>query len=128
MKNEIIIPEGTDASKLPFSPAVKSGDTLYFSGNAGLDKQGKVPGPDIESQARQAFENLGESLFAAGGTWKDVVKVTAYLTHPQRDSAGWNKVWKEYFPSDPPARATVGASLLNDAWVIEIDMTAVLQK
>lgn len=127
MKKEIIVPEGTDASKLPFSPAVRVGNTLYLSGNAGIDKKGNVPGPDIESQARQAFENLGEALYAAGSSWGQVVKATCYLTHPQRDAAGWNKVWKEYFPEDPPARATVGASLLNDAWLIEIDLIAVVE-
>ncbi len=121
---EIIIPEGTDPSALPFSPGVKVGNLLFLSGSAGIDKNGRVPGPDIESQARQAFENLGEVLKAAGSSWDKVVKVTCYLTHPERDLAGWNKVWKEYFPTNPPARATVGASLLNREWLIEIDLIA----
>jgi len=121
---EIIIPEGTDPSALPFSPGVKVGNLLFLSGSAGIGKDGRVPGPDIESQARQAFENLGEVLKAAGSSWEKVVKVTCYLTHPERDLAGWNKVWKEYFPTNPPARATVGASLLNPEWLIEIDLIA----
>lgn len=121
---EIITPEGTDPSALPFSPAVKVGNLLFLSGSAGIDKSGRVPGPDIESQARQAFENLGEVLRAAGSSWEKVVKVTCYLTHPERDLAGWNKVWKEYFPKNPPARATVGAALLNPEWLIEIDLIA----
>ncbi len=124
MKKEIILTSDTDAQKLPFSPAVKIGDLVFLSGSAGLDEQGRVPGPDIESQARQAFENLGKALEAAGSSWEQVVKVNCYLTHPQRDFAGWNKVWKEYFPNDPPARTTVGASLLNDAWLIEIGLIA----
>ncbi len=124
MPKEIVVPPGVDASKLPFSPAVRVGDLIYLSGSAGLDKNGQVAGPDIESQARQAFMNLGEALRAAGSSFENVVQVTCYLTHPQRDVAGWNKVWREFFPTNPPARSTVGASLLNDAWLIEIDLVA----
>jgi len=122
--NEIIVPAGVDASRLPFSPAVKVGNLLFLSGSAGLGKDGKVPGPDIESQARQAFLNLGEALVAGGSSWDRVVKVTCFLTHPARDVAGWNKVWREFFPVNPPARSTVGASLLNDEWLIEIELVA----
>lgn len=123
---EIIVPPGQDASKLPFSPGIKVGNLLFLSGMAGLTDEGKVPGPDVVSQARQAFANLGRVLEAAGASWQDVVKVTCYLTHPQRDLAGWNAVWREVFPTNPPARATVGSALLADSWVIEIDMIAAL--
>lgn len=124
MDHEIIVPPGVDVSRQPFSPGVRVGNLLFLSGSAGVGADGQVPGDDIESQARQAFENLGEVLQAAGSSWSKVVKVTCYLTHPQRDLAGWNKVWKEYFPMRPPARATVGCSLLNEAWLIEIDLIA----
>jgi 2-iminobutanoate/2-iminopropanoate deaminase len=123
---EIIVPPGQDTSRMPFSPGVRVGNLLFLSGMAGLAEDGTLPGPDIVSQARQAFANLGRVLEAAGGTWEDVVKVTCYLTHPQRDLAGWNDVWREFFPVNPPARATVGAALLNDAWLIEIDLIAAL--
>lgn len=124
MSKEIIIPQGTDASKMPFSSAVRVGNLLFLSGSAGLDKEGKVAGPDIESQARQAFENLGEVLEAAGSSWDKVVKVIGFLTDPGRDISGWNKVFVEYFPKDPPARSTVGASLIGDDWLIEVDIMA----
>ncbi len=123
---EIVVPAGQDASSMPFSPGVKVGNLLFLSGMAGLTEDGQLPGDDIESQARQAFANLGRVLEAAGGGWQDVVKVTCYLTHPERDLAGWNTVWREFFSESPPARATVGAALLNDAWLIEIDLIAAL--
>ena len=85
MDHEIIVPPGVDASKLPFSPGVRVGNLLFLSGSAGTGPDGQVPGDDIESQARQAFENLGEVLQAAGSSWSKVVKVTCYLTHPQRE-------------------------------------------
>lgn len=127
MEKQVIIPEGVDASKLPFSPGIRAGNFIYPSGNAGIDpKTGKVPGPDIESQARQAFENIGVVLKAAGSSWDKVVKVTCYLTNPKRDIQGWNKVFREYFPVNPPARTTVGCSLLNDEWLIEIEVVAIV--
>ncbi len=127
MEKQVIIPEGVDASRLPFSPGIRAGNFIYPSGNAGIDpKTGKVPGPDIESQARQAFENIGVVLKAAGSSWDKVVKVTCYLTNPKRDIQGWNKVFREYFPTNPPARTTVGCSLLNDEWLIEIEVVAIV--
>ena len=127
MKKEIIIPEGTDVSKMVFSPGVRAGSLLFPSGSAGIDKDGNVPGPDIESQARQACENVGEVLKAAGSSWDKVIKLNCFLTHPQRDFQGWNTVFKEYFPSDPPARTTVGTSaLLNEEWLLEIEVIAVV--
>lgn len=122
MDKKIIVPEGI-ANKAPFSPAVQVGNLLFLSGSAGL-KDGKVAGADVESQARQAFENLAPVLVAAGSSWAKVIKVTGFLTNPGRDIAGWNKVFVEYFPKNPPARSTVGTSLIGDDWLIEIDVIA----
>lgn len=126
MKKEIILTEGTDPENMTFSPGVRAGDLIFLSGSAGIDEDGNIPGPDIESQTRQAFENLGKVLEAAGSSWEQVVKVNCYLTHPQRDVGGWNKVFKEYFPENPPARSTIGTSLLNDAWLLEVEMVAIV--
>ncbi len=124
MEKEIILTEGTDPETMTFSPAVRVGDLVFTSGSAGIDEEGNIPGTDIESQARQAFENLGEALEAAGTSWDEVVKVNCYLTHPARDFQGWNTVFKEYFPEDPPARTTVGASLLREEWLLEVELIA----
>jgi 2-iminobutanoate/2-iminopropanoate deaminase len=127
MGRQIILTEGVDPQKMMFSPAVAIEQLAWSSGSAGIDKQGKVPGPDIQSQARQAFENLGEAVQAAGSAWKDVVKVNCYLTHAARDFQGWNQVWKEYFPENPPARTTVGDGLLRDEWLLEVELVYVVK-
>jgi len=124
MEKTVIVPEGTDASALPFSPATQIGNLVFLSGSAGIDKNGNVPGPDIVSQARQSMENLGEALVAAGSSWDKVLKVNCFLTHAARDFAGWNQVWKEYFPKNPPARTTVGDRLLRDEWLLEVHILA----
>jgi 2-iminobutanoate/2-iminopropanoate deaminase len=123
MEKQLIIPAGVDASKVFMAPGVIADNLIFPSGSAGL-KDGKVAGPDIESQARQAFENIGAVLKAAGSGWEKVVKVTCYLTNPKRDIGGWNKVFGEYFPKNPPSRTTIGCSLLNDEWLIEIELVA----
>jgi 2-iminobutanoate/2-iminopropanoate deaminase len=125
MEKKIILTKGVDPEKMTFSPGVCAGELLFTSGNAGINKDGTVS-EGVEAQARQCFELLGEVLEAAGSSWDKVVKVNCFLTHPKRDFPGWNKVWKEYFPTNPPARTTVGSSLLNRAWVLEVELIAVV--
>ena len=127
MEKQVILTKGTDPAKMVFSPGIRAGQWLFPSGSAGLTADGKVAGPDIESQARQALKNIGEVLEAAGSSWDKVVKVNCFLTHPQRDFQGWNKVFKEFFPKDPPARTTVGTSeLIGPDWLIEVEAIAVV--
>ena len=123
----LVIPEGTDVIKMVIAPGVRTGDLLFLSGTVGLDsKRGKLAGNEIEAQARQAMVNLGQVLEAAGSSWDKVVKVTCFLVHAKRDFAGWNKVFKEFFPVDPPARTTVGADIAMEGALIEVELIATL--
>ena len=123
----LVIPEGTDVSKMVIAPGVRAGDLLFLSGTVGLDsKRGQLAGKEIEAQARQAMVNLGDVLKAAGSSWDKVVKVTCFLVHAKRDFAGWNKVFKEFFPKDPPARTTVGADIAMEGALIEVELIATL--
>ena len=125
VEKEIILTEGTDVSKMVFSPAVRAGDFVFPSGSAGL-RDGKVAGHDVESQADQALRNLGKVLVAAGCIWEQGVKGNCFLINPQRDFQGWNKVFKKYFPENPPARTTVGTSqLIGPDWLLEVELIAV---
>ena len=124
MDKKLILPEGTNVDKMVIAPGTQAGGLLFISGSAGA-KDGKLAGDDIESQARQSMENLGRVLKAAGSSWNKVVKVTCYLTNAQRDFKGWNVVFKEYFPKDPPARTTVGAAIAMPGALIEVDLIAI---
>ena len=90
----------------PYSQAIRVGDLLLVSGQAGLDPDtGEVAGPDFEAQARQAFENLGAVLEASNCSMKDVVKTTCWVA----DAAffpKFNELYAEFFPIDPPTRST----------------------
>ena len=125
MDKQLIIPEGTDVENMVIAPAVRIGDVIYLSGTAGYDREkGALAGEDIESQARQALTNLGRVLSAAGSSWDKVAKVNCFLVYAKRDFAGWNKVFKEFFPKDPPARTTVGGDIAMEGALIEVELIA----
>ena len=122
---KVIQPEKFPNTGLPYSPGILAGDTLYMSGQLGRDPATArlVPG-GIEAETRQALTNLREVLRAAGMDFEDVVSVTAFLTDFKEFDA-YNKVYREFFPKDPPARATAGVAALNLGAKVELQMIAV---
>jgi len=121
----IIRPEKAPNTGLPFSPAVLAGDTLYVSGHLGRDPvTNALVGGGIEAETRQSLANIREVLRAAGMDFRDVTTVTAYITSFD-DFAKFNAVYREIFPNDQPARATVQVAALNDGAHVELQMIAV---
>jgi 2-iminobutanoate/2-iminopropanoate deaminase len=120
----VIRPEKSPNTGLPFSPGILVGRTLYVAGHLGRDPVTAelVPG-GIEAETRQVFANLREVLTAAGMDFKDVASVTAYITSFD-DFGKFNAVYREFFPSDPPARATVQVAALNAGARIELQLIA----
>ncbi|WP_421699093.1 Rid family hydrolase [Ancylobacter sp.] len=78
------ISSGSQFEKLyGYSRAVKVGDTLYISGTIGMDyPAGKMP-EDAVGQVRQIIKNFEMPLTAAGGSLKDIVQITTYVTSPE---------------------------------------------
>ena len=83
---------------------------------------GAVPG-GIEAETRQMLENVGALLRAVGLDYGDVVKATVYLREFS-EFAAMNAVYREYFPTDPPTRATVGVTALAADYRVEIEVIA----
>lgn len=110
---------------LPFSAVTRLGDTLYVSGQVGIDPTSKqVVEGGIEAQTRQTLQNLERALALANATLADVVKVNVFLTD-MNDFKAFNGVYREFFPQDPPSRTTVGSSgLSSPAMVVEIEAIA----
>jgi 2-iminobutanoate/2-iminopropanoate deaminase len=108
---------------LPFSDAVRIGDTLYLSGQLGIGADGKLP-DGIEAQTKQALENVGAVLKRAGLRYEDVFHCTAMLA----DMKLWpdfNKTYVTYFPEGKrPARSAFGASGLALGGLIELECQA----
>ena len=121
----VIRPEKSPNTGLPYSPAILVGNTLYLSGNLGRDPiTSELVRGGIEAETRQSLANIREALKAARMDFKDVASVTAYITSFD-DFAKFNAVYRESFPSDPPARATVQVAALNVGARIELQMIAV---
>jgi 2-iminobutanoate/2-iminopropanoate deaminase len=98
----------------PFSGAVRVGDTLYLSGDIGLDEEGKVPAT-AKAEARLLLDSIKGTLETAGFTMDDLVTVTVYCSDVKHYD-DFNQVYRSYFKKEFPARAFVGAGrLLFDA-------------
>jgi 2-iminobutanoate/2-iminopropanoate deaminase len=120
----VIQPANFPDTGLPYSPGILVGNTLYLSGQLGRDpKTATLVAGGIAAETRQVLANLREVLRAAGMDFGDVVSVTAFLADFDEFDA-YNKVYREHFPKDPPARATVGVSRLNLGARIELQMIA----
>ncbi|HLI18647.1 MAG TPA: RidA family protein [Rhodanobacteraceae bacterium] len=122
------IPVHSDAAPQaigPYSQAVRSGNTLYLSGQTPLDPAtGEMVAGGIEAQATRVFENLKAVLTAAGASFDDVVRVAIYMTDLGNFSAV-NEVMKKYFREPYPARSTIGVAGLPRGAAVEIDVIAV---
>ncbi len=106
----------------PYSPGILAGDFLYVSGQGARDPDGKIPGTAV-AQARQTLENVKAVVQAAGLTMEHVVYCHVYL-HDMANYDDMNRVWKEFFPQAPPARAVVGVFKLPTDTPFEITAVA----
>ena len=89
-----------------FPQAVIAGRFIFLSGTPGLDlHSGQVVSDDFEEQARQCFLNSKIILEEAGSSLKKVIKTTVFMV-AGNDFSVLNKVYKEFFPENPPARST----------------------
>lgn len=124
MEKTVIRTEKAPIPVAPYSQAIKAGGVIYVSGFVAFDpRTGKVVQGGIREQATQVMENIKAVLEAAGSSMKDVVKTTVYLTNLE-DFKVMNEVFKTYFPTNPPARVTVGVKLPLPELLTEIDATA----
>ncbi len=121
MGKQRIHTEAAPAAIGTYSQAVRSGQTVYLSGQIPLSPQtmALVDG-GIDSQIRQVFENLAAVAAAAGCGLSDVVKLTVYLTDIG-DFPRVNEIMAQYFDEPYPARAAVGVVALPKAAVVEMD-------
>jgi 2-iminobutanoate/2-iminopropanoate deaminase len=106
----------------PYSPAVLAGDLLYVSGQGGRDGEGRLPAT-FEAQARQTLLNLKAIVEAGGLTLQHVVYSQVYLTDMAQHDA-MDRVWREFFPTAPPARAVLGVHRLPTDIAVEINAVA----
>lgn len=108
----------------PYRQAVVAGPWVFLSGQIPLDPcTGEVVQGSVEEQTRQVLENLRAILASLGMDLSQVVKTTLYLKN-LGDFEQVNRVYGEYFPHDPPARATVQVAGLPRGVALEIEAVA----
>lgn len=111
----------------PYAPGVGVGNTVYLSGQIGLDPtSGNLVEGGTEAQAKRVMENLGAVLKEAGLGYANVVKSTIFMVD-LAEFAKVNEIYATYFPAGgvPPARSTVQVAALPRGARIEIDFVAV---
>ncbi len=95
----------------PYSQAVRAAGLLFVSGQPGVDPlTGEAVGPTFDLQARQSFKNL-DTVLRAGRSRLDLVVNASVLVADVSDFAELNRLFTEFFPSDPPARMTMQVRL-----------------
>jgi reactive intermediate/imine deaminase len=126
MARSIVSTPNAPAAIGTYSQAVRNGDTLYLSGQIGLDPGSGKLVDGIENQIERVFRNLQAVAEAAGASLADVVKLTVYLTD-LADFASVNETMARYFGQPYPARAVVGVASLPRGALVEADAIIVFR-
>lgn len=120
MPKQIIATESAPAAIGLYSQGTVAGNTLYTSGQLGLDPATGTLPEDIEAQARQAFKNIAAITEAAGATLADALKVTIFLSD-MNNFAVVNRVMGEFVSAPYPARSCVAVLALPKGALVEVE-------
>jgi reactive intermediate/imine deaminase len=126
MRKELVNTGSAPAAIGPYSQAIRTGNTVYLSGQLGLDPATGNLREGIEAQTRQVLDNLQAVAAAVGGSLDDIVKLTLLLTD-LGDFAKVNEIMAARFKQPYPARATYQVAALPKAGRIEVEGVLVLQ-
>lgn len=124
MPREIIAIGNAPKPAGAYSQGVRWEQLVFTAGQVGIDPatgQGVEGG--VREQTRQVLKNVQAILEAGGASLNSVVKTTCFLTNID-DFAAFNEVYREFFPTDPPARSTVQVGLVKP-WLVEIEAVAI---
>lgn len=124
MPNQSVVSTDAPMAIGTYSQAVRAGNTVYLSGQIGLDPVSMQLGASFTEQAVQVFENLHCVAQAAGASLNAVVKLNVYLTD-LTNFAELNEIMARYFVAPYPARAAVGVASLPRGALIEADAVLV---
>ena len=122
--NTAVSTKNAPAAIGPYSQAVRSGDTIYVSGQLPIDPATGAMPEDVAAQAKQSLANVKAVLEAAGSSMEKVVKTTIFLADIA-DFAAVNEVYAAAFPQPCPARSCFAVAALPKSAKIEIEAIAV---
>ncbi|WP_341930153.1 Rid family detoxifying hydrolase [Methyloversatilis discipulorum] len=125
MSRTIVSTPDAPAAIGTYSQAVKVGNTIYMSGQIGLDPATMTMADGIDAQITRVFDNLKAVAAAAGATLDNAVKVNVFLTD-LGNFAKVNEAMTRYFNQPFPARAAVGVAALPRGALVEVDAVLVI--
>jgi 2-iminobutanoate/2-iminopropanoate deaminase len=125
MKKQAIRTENAPVPTGPFNQAIRIGNMVFTSGQAGRNRETGKMG-DIHDQARRCIGNLSEILKTAGASLAEVVKVTVFLKNAA-DWKGFNEEYVKLMPEPLPARTSAIVQLKSDDMLCEMECIAVIQ-
>jgi len=127
MVEKVSTDEAPGNEELPFSQATVHGDTVYTSGQVGIDPgTGEVVDGGIRAETRRTMENVAAILEAAGASLDSAVKATVFLTDMDEFDE-FNEVYAEFVDEPRPARSAVEVSDLAIDIAVEIEMVAAIE-
>ncbi|WP_353142693.1 RidA family protein [Acinetobacter pragensis] len=127
MPRQVIHTENAPAAIGTYSQAILVGNTLYLSGQIGLDPYSMELVDGIEAQIRRVFDNLKAVCEAAGGTLADIAKLNIFLTDLSNFQLV-NQIMGEYFAQPYPARAALGVASLPKGALVEMDGIVIINQ
>ena len=125
---EVIVPKNDKLNvsrnlNLPHSPGIRAGDFIFLSGMLSTDPETGERSPGtMAHETRQTLANMRHLLESAGSSLERVVKINILL-YDMLEFENMNRVYREFFPKDPPARTTCGVQL-SAGMKIEIECIA----
>ncbi|MCP3871895.1 MAG: RidA family protein [Desulfobacteraceae bacterium] len=126
IKKQLINPKGSEQiyQSMQFSQAIKYNNTIWISGQVGIDENFKV-GKGIEEQTQMAFQNLEKVLNEAGSGMEDIIELVTYHTS-MKEIGRFSKIKTKFIPKNYPAWTAVGVTeLVLPDLLVEIRATAI---
>jgi len=124
MTREIIRPKAGASPRVPLSPAVKTGNLVFVSGQPAFYGDRQIAKGDFRAQMHQVMKNIQTVLAAAGSSLDKAVKVNVILVR-KSDWDDMNRIYREYFKEGNfPARTTIVCELANPDFLLEIECVA----
>jgi 2-iminobutanoate/2-iminopropanoate deaminase len=125
MKKVILTSRAQQPGRMPYSQAIKVGNTVYVAGQGPFDPEtGRLVGSTLDEQARRALNNIRAIIEEADAKMSNIVKVTVFLG----DGAGFddfNEIYKDFFQEPYPARTIIPA--LGMGFMVQIDAIAIVE-
>jgi 2-iminobutanoate/2-iminopropanoate deaminase len=122
MEKQVIRTDGAPTPTGPFNQAIRVGNLVFTSGQAGRNRETGKMG-DIHDQARRCIGNIGAVLQAAGTSLENVVKATVFMRN-QADWKAFNEVYVEMMPPPLPARSSAFVELKSPDMLVEMEVIA----